>query len=300
MRVEGPFVALVTPFRNGKLHEKRLRELVRFQIDNGTLGLVLCGTTGEAPTLSQAENWRIFEIVIEEARGKVTVVAGTGTYSTAATIEATREAHDLGADMAMVITPYYNKPTQEGLFRHFEAVALGVDLPLMVYNVPARTGVNLQPSTAERLSRIDTIVAIKEASGNLGQVSEIVDRCGDRVRIFSGDDSLFVPILSVGGVGVVSVVGNLVPQDVRALYEAYRESNLSKLKEAHRKLFPLCRAMFYETNPIPVKTALNLMGMDVGDLRLPLVPMSDGNRKRLVEALKSYGLLSQVEYADQV
>lgn len=294
MRLEGPFVALVTPFHNGRVHEKRLRALVRFQVDNGTMGLVACGTTGESPTLSHAEHSRICEIVIEEAKGKVPVVAGTGTYSTAATIEATQKAQELGADMAMVITPYYNKPTQEGLFRHFEAVALAVDLPLMVYNVPARTGVNLQPSTAERLSRMDTIVAIKEASGNLDQVSEIVDRCGDRVRIFSGDDSLFVPILSVGGVGVVSVVGNLVPRDLRALYEAYREKNMSKLQEGHRKLFPLCQAMFYETNPIPVKTALNLLGMDVGDLRLPLVAMSDKNEIKLKEAMKGYGLLNQV------
>lgn len=294
MRLEGPFVALVTPFHKGKVHEKKLRELVRCQLNNGTIGLVACGTTGESPTLSQAENSRIVEIVMEEAAGKVTVVAGTGTYSTAATIEATQKAQDLGADMAMVITPYYNRPTQEGLFRHFEAVALAVELPLMMYNVPARTGVNLQPSTVERLSRLDKIVAIKEASGNLDQVSEIVDRCGERLKVFSGDDSLFVPILNVGGVGVVSVVGNLVPRDLRALYEAYRESNVSRVQEAHRKLFPLCQAMFYETNPIPVKTALNLMGMDVGDLRLPLVAMSDRNEKRLLEAMKSYGLLNQI------
>ena len=297
MRLEGPFTALVTPFRNGRVNEERLRELVCFQVDNGSLGLVACGTTGESPTLSRDESCRIFEIVIEEARGKATVVAGTGTYGTAATIEATRKARDLGADMALVITPYYNKPTQEGLFRHFEAIALAVDLPLMVYNVPARTGVNLQPATAERLSRIDTIMAIKEASGDLNQVSEIVDRCGDRVSVFSGDDSLFLPILSVGGVGVVSVVGNLVPRDLRALYEAYRESNLPKLREAHRKLFPLCQAMFYETNPIPVKTALNVLGRDVGDLRLPLTPMSDPNKKRLVETMEAYGLLNQVEFA---
>ena len=295
MRLEGPFIALVTPFQNGRLHEERLRNLVRFQVENGSLGIVPCGTTGESPTLSREEIYRVFEIVIEEAKGKAVVVPGTGTYDTARTIELTREARRLGADMAMVITPYYNKPTQEGLYRHFEAVCRAVDLPLMIYNVPGRTGVNILPSTVERLSHIDNIVAIKEASGNLNQVSEIVSRCAERIRVFSGDDSLFVPILSIGGVGVVSVVGNIVPRDLRNLWEAHRESNLARLAELHGKLFPLCQAMFYETNPIPVKTALNLMGKDVGELRLPLAPLSAENTEKLVQAMEGYGLLSRVE-----
>ena len=295
MRLEGPFIALVTPFQNGRLHEERLRDLVRFQVENGSLGIVPCGTTGESPTLSREEKSRVFEIVSDEAAGKATVVAGTGTYSTARTIEMTRRARELGADMALVITPYYNKPTQEGLYRHFEAVCRAVDLPLMIYNVPGRTGVNILPSTVERLSHIDNIVAIKEASGDLNQVSEIVNRCAERIRVFSGDDSLFVPILSVGGVGVVSVVGNIVPRDLRNLWEAYRQSNPARLAELHGKLFPLCQAMFYETNPIPVKTALNLIGKDVGELRLPLVPMSGENTHRLVQAMEGYGLLSRLE-----
>ena len=282
------------PFENGRLHEERLRDLVRFQVENGSLGIVPCGTTGESPTLSREETYRVFEIVVEEAKGKAAVVAGTGTYSTARTIELTSKARELGADMAMVITPYYNKPTQEGLYRHFEAVCRAVDLPLMIYNVPGRTGVNILPSTVERLSHIDNIVAIKEASGNLNQVSEIVNRCGERIRVFSGDDSLFVPILSVGGVGVVSVVGNIVPRDLRNLWEAYRQSNPTRLAELHGKLFPLCQAMFYETNPIPVKTALNLMGRDVGELRLPMTPMSAENTERLVQVMERYGLLSRV------
>ncbi len=293
MRLEGPFTALVTPFQEGRLHEERLRDLVRFQVENGSLGIVACGTTGESPTLSRKEIYRVFEIVIEESKGKAAVVAGTGTYNTARTIELTTKARQLGADMALVITPYYNKPTQEGLYRHFEAVCRAVDLPLMIYNVPGRTGVNILPSTVERLSHIDNIVAIKEASGDLNQASEIVSRCAERTRVFSGDDSLFVPILSVGGVGLVSVVGNIVPRDMRNLWEAYRESNLALLAELHGRLFPLCQAMFYETNPIPVKTALNLMGKDVGELRLPMAPMSDDNKGRLVQAMERYGLLSR-------
>ena len=294
MKFEGPFTALVTPFREGRLHEECLRDLVRFQVNNGSLGIVACGTTGESPTLAREEIYRVFEIVIEEAEGKATVVAGTGTYNTARTIELTTKARQLGADMALVITPYYNKPTQEGLYLHFEAVCRAVDLPIMIYNVPGRTGVNILPSTVERLSHIDNIVAIKEASGDLNQASEIVNRCAGRIRVFSGDDSLFVPILSVGGVGVVSVVGNIVPRDVRNLWEAYRESNLSRLAELHGRLFPLCQAMFYETNPIPVKTALNLMGKDVGELRLPMASMSDENTRRLVQAMERYGLLNPV------
>jgi 4-hydroxy-tetrahydrodipicolinate synthase len=253
---------------------------------------VPCGTTGESPTLSEQEKNRVIEIVIEEAKGKATIVAGTGTNDTAKSIKATKRAKELGADMALVITPYYNKPTQEGLFRHFEAIAKTVDLPIMIYNVPGRTGVNILPTTVERLAKIETIVAVKEASGDLNQVSEIVHRCSDQIRVFSGDDSLFAPILAVGGVGVVSVIANLVPKDLKSLYKAFKAANLVQAQKRHQRLFPLCQAMFYETNPVPVKTALNVMGMDVGGLRLPLVPMSDANKTRLIETMKAYGLLS--------
>lgn len=292
MKLEGSFVALVTPFKSGLLNEEKTRELVRFQIDNGTDGIVACGTTGESPTLSEDEKNRVIEIVIEESKGKAAVVAGTGTNDTAKSIKATKRALEMGADMALVITPYYNKPTQEGLFRHFEAIAKVVDLPIMIYNVPGRTGVNILPPTVERLAKIETMVAIKEASGDLNQVSEIVNRCEGQIRVFSGDDSLFAPILAVGGVGVVSVVANLVPKDVKSLHEAFKAADLAQAQKLHRRLFPLCQAMFYETNPIPVKTALNLMGMDVGNLRLPLVPMSESNKNRLVATMKAYGLLS--------
>ncbi len=291
MKLEGSFVALVTPFKNGQLNEQKIRELVKFQVDNGTDGLVPCGTTGESPTLSEEEKNRVIEIVIAGAKGKATVVAGTGTNDTAKTIKATKRAKEMGADAALVITPYYNKPTQEGLFRHFEAVAKTVDLPIMIYNVPGRTGVNMQPATVARLAKFDAIVAIKEASGDLNQVSEIINTCGDRIRVFSGDDSLFAPILSVGGVGVVSVVANIAPKDLKALYTAFKANDFPKTQKLHHQLFPLCQAMFYETNPAPVKTAMNLMGMDVGELRLPLAPMSEANKTRLAQVLKTYGLL---------
>jgi len=291
MKLAGSFVALITPFINGVLNEQKVRELVNFQIENGTDGIVPCGTTGESPSLSDDEKNRIIEIVIEEAKGKAVVVAGTGTNNTEKTIKATRHAKALGADAALVITPYYNKPTQEGLYRHFEEVAK-VDIPIMIYNVPGRTGVNMLPSTVERLSKLEPIIAIKEASGDLNQVSEVVTRCGDTVCVFSGDDSLFAPILAVGGVGVVSVIANLVPKDLKALLEAFRACDLTLTQDWHKRLFPLCQAMFYETNPIPIKTAMNLIGMNVGELRLPLVPISESNKSKLVQAMKAYGLLN--------
>ncbi|MFQ5605739.1 MAG: 4-hydroxy-tetrahydrodipicolinate synthase [bacterium] len=290
MKLEGTFVALVTPFRNGKLNEEKIRELARFHIENGTDGIVPCGTTGESPALSEEERNRVIEIVIEEARGKATVIAGTGTNNTEKTVKATQRAKEMGADAALVITPYYNKPTQAGLIRHFEAAA-DVNLPIMIYNVPGRTCVNILPATVEKLSKLDQIVAIKEASGDLNQVSEILTTCKDRIKVFSGDDSLFAPILSIGGVGVVSVVANIVPKYLKSLYEAFKSNEISRMRQLHHQLFELCQAMFYETNPIPIKTAMNLMGMEVGDLRPPLAPMAEVNKDRLIESLKVYGLL---------
>ena len=290
MNLEGTFVALVTPFKSGKINEEKIRELVRLQIENGTDGIVPCGTTGESPALSEEEKNRVIEIVIEEAKGKALVIAGTGTNNTEKSVKATAQAKEMGADAALVITPYYNKPTQAGLIRHFEAVA-EVNLPIMIYNVPGRTSVNILPSTIEKLSKLDQIVAIKEASGDLNQVSEILTRCKDNIKVFSGDDSLFAPILAVGGVGVVSVVANLVPQYLKSLYEAFKSNEIARMQQLHHQLFELCQAMFYETNPGPVKTAMNLMGMDVGELRPPLAPMSETNKEKLIESLKVYGLL---------
>ncbi len=290
MNLEGTFVALVTPFKNGKINEEKIRELVRFQIENGTDGIVPCGTTGESPALSEEEKNRVIEIVIEEAKGKALVIAGTGTNNTEKSVKATQQAKEMGADAALIITPYYNKPTQAGLIRHFEAVA-EVKLPIMIYNVPGRTSVNMLPSTVEKLSKLDQIVAIKEASGDLNQVSEILTRCKDNIKVFSGDDSLFAPILAVGGVGVVSVVANLVPHYLKSLYEAFKSNEIARMQQLHHQIFELCQAMFYETNPGPVKTAMNLMGMDVGELRPPLAPMSGTNKEKLIESLKVYGLL---------
>ncbi|MCH8021059.1 4-hydroxy-tetrahydrodipicolinate synthase [candidate division KSB1 bacterium] len=290
MNLEGTFVALVTPFKNGKINEEKIRELVRLQIENGTDGIVPCGTTGESPALSEEEKNRVIEIVIEEAKGKALVIAGTGTNNTEKSVKATAQAKEMGADAALVITPYYNKPTQAGLIRHFEAVA-EVNLPIMIYNVPGRTSVNMLPSTVEKLSKLDQIVAIKEASGDLNQVSEILTTCKDNIKVFSGDDSLFAPILAIGGVGVVSVVANLVPQYLKSLYEAFKSNEIVRMQQLHHQLFELCQAMFYETNPAPVKTAMNLMGMDVGELRPPLAPMSETNKEKLIESLKVYGLL---------
>ncbi|MCH7755605.1 4-hydroxy-tetrahydrodipicolinate synthase [candidate division KSB1 bacterium] len=290
MNLEGTFVALVTPFKNGKINEEKIRELVRLQIENGTDGIVPCGTTGESPALSEEEKNRVIEIVIEEAKGKALVIAGTGTNNTEKSVKATAQAKEMGADAALVITPYYNKPTQAGLIRHFEAVA-EVNLPIMIYNVPGRTSVNILPSTIEKLSKLDQIVAIKEASGDLNQVSEILTTCKDNIKVFSGDDSLFAPILAIGGVGVVSVVANLVPQYLKSLYEAFKSNEIVRMQQLHHQLFELCQAMFYETNPAPVKTAMNLMGMEVGELRPPLAPMSETNKEKLIESLKVYGLL---------
>lgn len=289
--MEGLNIALVTPFaKDGSLDEEKLRELVRFHIDAGTDGLVPCATTSENPTYTWEEHFRIIDIVVKEAAGKIRVVAGCGTNSTAKSIENIVKARELGADGAMVVTPYYNKPTQEGLYAHFMKLADDGKLPLMLYNVPGRTGVNLKPSTVEKLCGHELIVAVKEASGSLEQMEEIVLRCGERIELLSGDDGITLPILCIGGKGVVSVVGNIVPRDMLAMIAAFDSGDLEEARRINYKLFPLCQAMFIETNPMPVKEAMNLLGMEVGDVRLPLVNMLPENRKKLSAALKDYGL----------
>ena len=289
--LKGLYVALVTPFKeDGSLHEEKLRELVRFHVDAGTDGLVPCATTSENPSYTWEEHFRIIDIVVKEAAGKIQVIAGCGTNSTAKSIENTRKAAELGADGAMTVTPYYNKPTQEGLYAHFMKLADEGGLPLMLYNVPGRTGVNMLPATVERLSTHELIVAIKEASGSLEQMSEIIMRCGRNLVLLSGDDPITLPILAVGGKGVVSVVGNIVPKDVLTLIEAYEKGDRQKALSWHYKLLPLGKAMFIETNPMPVKEAMNMLGMGVGDVRLPLVRMLPENREKLRAALVAYGL----------
>ncbi|MCK4351353.1 MAG: 4-hydroxy-tetrahydrodipicolinate synthase [Candidatus Krumholzibacteria bacterium] len=291
--MKGLYIALVTPFKDdGSLNEEKLRELVHFHIDAGTDGLVPCATTSENPSYTWEEHFRIIEIVVEEAAGKIEVIAGCGTNSTTKSIENLKKAADIGANRAMVVTPYYNKPTQEGLFAHFIKLADEGGLPLMLYNVPGRTGVNMLPKTVERLSKHGQIVAVKEASGNVEQMAEIILRCGENIDLLSGDDTLTFPVLAIGGKGVVSVVGNIVPKDVLSMLRAFDKKKLDDARSWHYKLLPLCQAMFIETNPMPVKEAMNILGMGVGDVRLPLVRMLPENLERLRTALADYGILS--------
>ncbi|HUE76053.1 MAG TPA: 4-hydroxy-tetrahydrodipicolinate synthase [Chloroflexota bacterium] len=281
----GSLVAMITPFRDGQIDEPRLRDAVEFHVRNGTNGLVPCGTTGESVTMTEEEQLRVISIVVETVAGRLPVVAGTGTNDTAKTIKLTKKARDIGATGALVVTPYYNKPTPEGLFRHYEAIATATDLPIVMYNVPSRTSVNMLPETVARLARIPTIVGIKEASGSIDQSSQIVASCPSDFVVLSGDDSLTLPIMSVGGVGVISVVANITPRPVSDMVAAFRDGDARRAQRIHIELFDLCRAMFYETNPIPVKTAAGILGLCSDELRLPLCPMSDGNRKKLEEAL---------------
>jgi 4-hydroxy-tetrahydrodipicolinate synthase len=291
---EGLNVAMVTPFtKNGELNEEKVREQVRFHLDAGTNGLVPCGTTGETPTFSQDEHRRLIEIVVDEAKGKAKVVPGTGTNSTTKTIANTLMAKDAGADGALVVTPYYNKPTQAGLIRHYTMVAEETSLPLIMYNVPGRTGVNLLPETAGKLAEIENIVAIKEASGDISQMAEVVMHAKGNMTVLSGDDAMTMPLMAIGGKGVVSVIGNILPHDMLQLIKAADDGDWEKAKEWHFKLFNICNAMFYETNPIPVKMAMNLLGWEMGEVRPPLAPMAPGNLEKLKAAMKAYGPIPQ-------
>ncbi|MGB4782001.1 4-hydroxy-tetrahydrodipicolinate synthase [Candidatus Methylomirabilis sp.] len=289
---QGSMVALVTPFKDGRVDEPTLRELVEFQIKNGTDVLVPCGTTGESPTLTHDEHRRIIELTVEAANGRIAVVAGTGSNSTTEAIDLTRYAKQAGADGALLVLPYYNKPTQAGLIAHCRAVADAADLPLILYNIPGRTGVNMLPETLAALADHPYIVGMKEATGNLEQMTHDIVLCGDKLSFLSGDDTLTLPLLAVGGRGVISVVANIVPRDVSDLVRAFLNGDWNRAREIHLKLFPLCQAMFCETNPIPVKTAMALLGMVGGELRLPLWPMSEMNFTKLKAAMRVYGLIS--------
>lgn len=288
---KGSIVAIVTPFKKGEIDEDGYRELIEFQIENGTSAIVPCGTTGESATLSVAEHNRVIDIAIEAVKKRVPVIAGTGGNSTSEAIELTAHAKRAGADGTLQVTPYYNKPTQEGLYQHFKAIAKAVSLPQVLYNVPGRTGVNMLPETVARLAELDEVVAIKEASGNLVQMTEIVNLAGDKITLLSGDDNLTLPLLSIGGKGVISVVANIAPKDSADMVRAWEGGRLEEAKTLFLKLFPLCQAMFYETNPIPVKTALGLMGKVSDQMRLPLCPMAPGNLEKLKKALVAYGLI---------
>lgn len=289
--VKGAMVAIVTPFKKDKVDEKGLKKLIEFQIKNGTQAIIPCGTTGESATLSHAEHAQVVEVTIQTVAGRVPVVAGTGSNSTSEAIRLTKHARKAGADAALMITPYYNKPTQEGLYQHFKAVAEAVDIPIILYNVPGRTSVNMLPETVARLSEIRNIIGIKEATGSLQQVSEVIRLSNKEFSLVSGDDFTVLPTLAVGGKGVISVVSNVAPKDMADLCNAFAAQDGQKARELHYKLFPLCQAMFYETNPVPVKTALGLMGMISPEVRLPLAPMSPKNVERLKVVLKEYGLI---------
>lgn len=288
---EGSCVAIVTPFREGKIDRKAFADLIEFQINNNTSAIVPCGTTGESATLSHDEHDELVEMTVELVRGRVPVIAGTGSNSTAEAVRLTASAQKTGADGVLVITPYYNKPTQEGLYRYYRTIAEEVDIPIVMYNVPGRTGVNLLPATVARLAEIPNIVAIKEASANLSQMTEIIALCGDKITLLSGDDFLILPILSIGGKGVISVVANIVPSVVTNLIKQFNTGNLEEARKIQLELFPLCQAMFYETNPIPVKTSLNLMGKIQEGLRSPLCPMNEQNLVKLKNILTDYGLI---------
>ncbi len=289
---QGSMVAMVTPFRDGAVDEAKIRELVEFHVKNGTDAIIPCGTTGESPTLSHEEHKRVVEATIKAAAGRVPVVAGTGSNSTAEAIDLTRHAKAAGADGVLMVCPYYNKPTQNGLIAHYKAVAKAVDIPIILYNIPGRTGVNMLPETVATLAEVPNIVAMKEASGSLEQMTELITLCGDRMTVVSGDDTLTLPLMAVGGKGVISVIANILPKETAEMTRAALNGDWKRAKEIHLRIFPLCKAMFYETNPIPVKTAMQLLGRLNGELRLPLAPMAEANRDKLAKALKAYGLLS--------
>lgn len=286
----GLSVAIVTPFKNGEVDYARLKEQVDFQIAAGTACLVPVGTTGESPTLSHEEHERVISAVVQAARGRVKVMPGTGSNSTAEALRLTKWAAKEGADASLMVAPYYNKPTQEGFYQHFKAVAEQVGIPICVYNIPGRTGKNIEPETIARMAELPNITMVKEATGSLDQASQILATTD--LTVLSGDDSLTLPIMSVGGKGVVSVVGNVVPRDMKALVTAAAAGRFDEALRWHRKLFPLCRDMLgVATNPIPVKAAMRLLGRGTGELRLPMCPLDAAGEAKVRQTLTQYGLL---------
>ena len=286
---EGCFTAIITPFTNGKVDQETLKKLIDRQIEAGVSGIVPCGTTGESPTLSHEEHKRVVELTIQHVKGRIKVIAGAGSNSTAEAIDLAKFAKKAGADGALVITPYYNKPTQRGLYLHFEAIAQEVDIPIVLYNVPGRTGVNLEVDTITALSALPRIVGIKEASGSVERVSKILDNTN--LIVLSGDDSLAFPMMAVGAKGVISVTSNVVPFMVSEMIQSALKNDFHKGLEIHRKIFGLNTKLFLESNPIPVKAALSMMGLITEELRLPLCAMSDDKRKILEEELHKLSLI---------
>jgi 4-hydroxy-tetrahydrodipicolinate synthase len=288
---KGSIVAIVTPFKKGKVDEKALGDLIEWHIAQGTNAIVPCGTTGESATLDYKEHYKVIDFTVKTVNKRVPVIAGTGANSTAETIEITKHAKKTGADAALLVSPYYNKPTQEGLYRHYKTVAEAVNIPIVLYNVPGRTAVNILPSTVARLAEIKNIVAIKEATGDMKQVSEVIRLCGDRITVISGDDFTTLPLLALGGKGVISVSANVAPKDVSSMCSLWMKGQHDKARAIHYKLEPLNAAMFIETNPIPVKTALAMMGKIHEEFRLPLCEMAPANKEKLRKVLTDLKLI---------
>lgn len=297
---KGSIVAIVTPFKGDAVDEAKLKDLIEWQIKNGIHGIVPCGTTGESPTLSQAEHEQVIKFTVDTVAKRVPVIAGTGSNSTAEAVHMTKHAAKVGADGCLVVTPYYNKPTNRGLYLHFKAVADSVKIPIILYNIAGRTGKNIEPELMAKLAQdCKNIVGVKEASGSLEQMQRIREVCPKDFALLSGDDALTLPLLSIGGVGVISVAANIVPKDVAGVINAFNKGDFKTAQELHAKLQPLIRALFIETNPIPVKTACELMGLCSSSMRLPMCDMEDANLLKLKVALRAYGLLDQNDKAKQ-
>lgn len=287
----GALTALITPFRDGAIDRAALERIVDDQIAAGIDGLVPCGSTGESATLTHDEHLEVIALVVARARGRVPVIAGTGSNSTAEAIRLTRGAKEAGADAALLISPYYNKPTQEGIYRHYRAVAEATRFPLIVYNIPGRTSSKIEAATLARLAELPEVAGLKEATGSLDECQEVIRLCGDALPVYAGDDTLTLPVMAVGGIGVISVVSNCAPQAWLAAVNAARRGDWAEARRGHYRLLPLIRALFLETNPIPIKAAMAMRGFCADELRLPLLPMTETPRRQLRAALQEAGLL---------
>ena len=287
---EGSGVAIVTPFKDGKINYDAMGNLIEWHIENKTDAIIVCGTTGESATMSDEERKTTIKFVVDKVNKRIPVIAGSGSNNTAYSVELSKYCQEVGADGLLVVTPYYNKSTQDGLIKHFTTIAESVDLPIILYNVPGRTGVNIKPTTVEKLSKVKNIVAIKEASGDISQVAEISRLCGDDFAIYSGNDDQIVPILSLGGSGVISVLANVLPKETHDIVEKYLSGDIEEARKLQLSLNELVSSLFIEVNPIPVKAAMNLMGLEAGELRLPLVEISEANLKVLADNMKKCGI----------
>lgn len=288
---KGAGVAIITPFNENGVDFDKLKELIEFNIKSGTNAIVICGTTGEASTMTLEERKNTIKFTVDTVNKRIPVIAGTGSNCTQSAVDMSKWAESIGVDGVLVITPYYNKTTQKGLIEHFKTVASSIKVPIIIYNVPGRTGMNILPKTLKELSEIDNISAVKEASGNISQIAEIKALCRDKLDIYSGNDDQTIPILSLGGIGVISVLSNIIPKDISNMCKLFFEGKIDEALKLQLDSLALTNALFIETNPIPVKTAMNLLGMNVGKLRLPLCDMSESNLKVLKNELKNYGLL---------